>query len=118
LLLICYVRASYACNTDKNEVEGKPEQFLNSILATEIKESENSVQKTAQPSIYYPEKTDVEGSYFLNLEAALNSDPNLTSKKILLPFLKSKDFKSLEVICDHIPRWFNEEFENQGLHST
>lgn len=100
------------------EVEGKPEQFLSSILASEIKENENSIEKNAQSLICYPEKTEVEGSYFINLKATLNSNPNLTSKKILLSFVKSKDFKTLEVICDHIPKWFHEEFENLGLQST
>jgi Fe-only nitrogenase accessory protein AnfO len=100
------------------EVEGKPEQFLDSILSSEKEENESAIEKNAQPVICYPEKTNVEGSYFINLKAALNSDPNLTSKKILLSFLKSKDFKVLEIICDHIPKWFDEEFENQGLQST
>jgi Fe-only nitrogenase accessory protein AnfO len=100
------------------EVEGKPEQFLDSILASEIKENENSIKKNTQPFISYPEKTDIEGSYFINLKAALNSDPNLTSKKILLSFIRSKNFKTLEVICDHIPKWFHEEFENLGLQSA
>lgn len=54
---------------------------------------------------------------FIDLKAVLNSDPNLTSKNTLLPFLKSKDFKTPEVICDHIPKWFHEEYEKQGFQS-
>ncbi len=100
------------------EVEGKPEQFLDSILFSEKKEQENTLAKNSPPSISYPEKTDVAGSYFIDLKAALNTDPALTSKKILLPFLKNRDFKVLEVLCDHVPRWFAEEFEEQGFQST
>ncbi len=100
------------------EVVGKPEQFLDSILALENKEHNNLNEATAGTLLCYPEKTGVEGKFFLNLKAALDADPNLTSKKILLPFLLSKDFRELEVICDHIPRWFKEEFEKQGLQST
>lgn len=100
------------------EAEGKPEQFLKSILASEEEENRNSIEQRKQPSLTYPQKTDVEGTYFINLKAALNTDPNLTSKKILLPFLASKNFKVLEVICDHVPKWFNDGFEKQGLLST
>ncbi len=82
------------------------------------KEHNNLNEATAGTLLCYPEKTGVEGKFFLNLKAALDADPNLTSKKILLPFLLSKDFRELEVICDHIPRWFKEEFEKQGLQST
>jgi len=100
------------------EVEGTPEQFLDLILASENEANKSLIEKSVQASIFYPEKTDVEGTYFLNLKNALNADPNLTSKKILRPFLAKKDFKVLEVICDHIPKWFADEFETQGLQST
>ncbi|MDR3602302.1 MAG: Fe-only nitrogenase accessory protein AnfO [Desulfosporosinus sp.] len=100
------------------EVEGKPEQFLDSVLASENELNKNLTEKSIQSVVCYPEKTDVEGAYFLNLKAALNADLNLTSKKILLPFLAKKDFKVLEVICDHMPKWFDDEFEKQGLEST
>jgi Fe-only nitrogenase accessory protein AnfO len=100
------------------EVEGKPEQFLDSILASEKQENKNPADESAGPPKCYPEKTDAEGSYFMNLKAALNSDPNLTSKKILLPFFKDTNFKVLEIICEHIPRWFYSELEKLGLQFT
>lgn len=106
-----------ANNFNIYEVEGKPEQFLDSIIASE-EESEKTAGKSTKTPVCYPAKNGIEGSYFIDLKAALNSDSTLTSKKILLPFLESRDFKVLEVICDHIPRWFSEEFERQGLQST
>jgi Fe-only nitrogenase accessory protein AnfO len=100
------------------EVEGKPEQFLDSILASEAEETRKSIEKSKQVTECYPEKTNLEGVYYINLQVAMSADPNLTSKKILLPFLMKKDFKVLEVICDHIPKWFDVEFEKLGLNST
>lgn len=100
------------------EVEGSPEQFLDSLLSSEEAFRSSLVETTKQTSIPLPEKTDIPGIYFINLKAALNTDPNLTSKKILLPFINSGNFKALEVICDHIPKWFDREFEKQGLSST
>lgn len=100
------------------ETEGKPEQFLDSIWASEEKENRNSPEKTGPHASTDPKETDVPGTYSINLKAVLNTNPNLTSKKILLPFLASRNFKVLKVICDHVPKWFDDEFEKQGLHST
>jgi Fe-only nitrogenase accessory protein AnfO len=99
------------------KVRGKPEQFLDSISALEDEANNRSLEKS-QPSWCYPEKIDDQGTYYLNLQAALNADPDLTSKKILLPFLTKKDFKVLEVVCDHLPKWFDDEFKKHGLLST
>lgn len=100
------------------KVEGKPEQFLDSILTLEDEMNNSSIVKKAQTLACYPEKTAVKGTYFINLKDALNADPSLTSKKILLPFLSNRDFEVLEVICDHIPKWFDDEFKRQRLQST
>lgn len=99
------------------EVEGSPEQFLDSLLSSEEAISSSSAEATKQPSIPLPEKTDIPGTYFINLKTALNTAPNLTSKKILLPFISSQNFKALEVICEHIPKWLDSELEKQGLSS-
>ncbi len=100
------------------EAEGAPEQFLDSLLWSEEASKSSSVETMKQPSIPLPEKTDIPGTYFINLKTALNTDPNLSSKKILLPFITSGNFKVLEVICDHIPKWFDSEFKMHGLSST
>lgn len=100
------------------EVDGKPEQFLDSILTYEEEEAKCSATEFTEPQIPCPQKTDVPGTYTINLKNALNSTPGLSSKKILLPFLASGNFKVLEIICDHIPKWFDSEFNYKGLSST
>jgi Fe-only nitrogenase accessory protein AnfO len=100
------------------EINGVPEQFLDMLQVSEIEENKNPIEKSSPTIECYPYRTEVADTYFMNLKAALNSNPNLTSKKILLPFIAKKEFKVLEVICDHIPKWFNDEFEKQGLVST
>lgn len=99
------------------ETEGRPEQFLEAILSSE-EENSRSTEKSTPPPPTFPEKTGIEGTYFIDLKAALAADSALTSKKILLPFLSAGDFKALEVLCDHVPRWFDSEVEKQGLIST
>lgn len=110
------------------EAEGKPEEYLDSIWkeiqAMKKEESENTetsektgqftVRKDAKPSTN-PEVIDQEGVYWINLIPALNTDCTLTSKKILIPFLRKMEFDCLNVICDHIPKWFDNEMSSMGL---
>ncbi len=44
------------------------------------------------------------GDFCLNMEKILSKNPQLTSKKILLPYLKNGEFNRLDVICSHIPK--------------
>jgi Fe-only nitrogenase accessory protein AnfO len=46
------------------------------------------------------------GDFSLNMEEILLKNPELTSKKILIPYLKNGEFNSLDIICSHIPKWF------------
>ncbi|HEX9061081.1 MAG TPA: Fe-only nitrogenase accessory protein AnfO [Clostridia bacterium] len=100
------------------EVDGRPEQFLDSIITMEEESKSEAVKNTQTIKIPEPKMTDIEGEYFIDLGAALNMDPSITSKRILLPFLTKKDYKKLEILCDHIPRWFDEEFEKRCLTSN
>ncbi len=101
------------------EAEGKPEEFLDSVWNAEEAEMKAPSVNTDKPlNGFYPEKTENEGHYFLDLKSLLASKPELTSKQALIPFLSNADFTHLEVICDHLPRWFESEFEKLGLHSS
>ncbi|MGE5456718.1 MAG: Fe-only nitrogenase accessory protein AnfO [Methanococcaceae archaeon] len=46
------------------------------------------------------------GDFSLNMEEILLKNPDLTSKKILIPYLKNGEFNRLDIICSHIPKWF------------
>ncbi|MDY9927757.1 Fe-only nitrogenase accessory protein AnfO [Methanosarcina sp.] len=46
------------------------------------------------------------GDFSLNMEKILSKNPELTSKKILIPYLKIGEFNRLDVICSHTPKWF------------
>ncbi len=56
-----------------------------------------------------------EGDFCLNMEKILSKNPQLTSKKILLPYLKNGEFNSLDVICSHIPKWFTKDLSVLGF---
>ncbi len=37
------------------------------------------------------------------------------SKDVLFPFLQKQVFRKLEVVCEHLPKWFEKEFESLKL---
>jgi Fe-only nitrogenase accessory protein AnfO len=53
--------------------------------------------------------------FCLNMEKIFSKNPQLTSKKILLPYLKKGEFNSLDVICSHIPKWFTKDLSVLGF---
>lgn len=46
------------------------------------------------------------GDFSINIEEIMFKNPDLTSKKILIPYLKNGEFNRLDVICSHLPKWF------------
>lgn len=102
------------------EAAGEPECYLDSILENEMSEScQSTIMKNeVHTSNITPEPTDQCGVYFLDLKKALATNPALSSKKILKPFLQDKKFDVLNVHCDHVPRWFETDLKSMGLNST
>lgn len=98
------------------EMKGKPENFLEDILEKEEQrwiEMERDKVDTAN----YFLQGEREGCYNVNLKEIQKNDGEITSKQILLPFLKNSTFFELRVICAHIPPWFENEFERLKLKS-
>lgn len=56
-----------------------------------------------------------EGRYLINLAEIMRDNPALNSRQVLIPALEDRSFKKLEIICDHIPRWFYNELRNLKL---
>ncbi len=55
------------------------------------------------------------GDFCINMEKILSKNPQLTSKKILLPYLKNGEFNRLDVICSHVPKWFTKDLSVLGF---
>ncbi|MDR2300842.1 MAG: hypothetical protein LBF38_02215 [Deltaproteobacteria bacterium] len=55
------------------------------------------------------------GEFFLDLRLALNAYPELTTKKILRPFLEARRFLTLKLIFDHFPPWLPQDLKARGL---
>jgi len=54
----------------------------------------------------YLEPGESKGDFSINIEKIMFKNPELTSKKILIPYLKNGEFNRLNIICSHIPKWF------------
>lgn len=83
--------------------QGKPEDFLDHI-AEQIPPEPTPVT-TLAPILIEP--TGQEGAFRLDLLAALESGGAHTSKRLLMPFFEQQTFRTLEIVCDHVPKWFS-----------
>ncbi len=85
------------------EMEGKPEQFLDYVY---YKEKEELNKEEKNEVIPFPIKKSENGCYFINLKKAQENNKGISSKQILIPFLKNTPFYELEIQCSHVPGWF------------
>jgi Fe-only nitrogenase accessory protein AnfO len=89
-------------------VEDNVPDVLDSVKKEMLEVIEKQQEKTSKFDITQFLKPDIsKGDFCLNLEEILLKNPDLTSKRILIPFLKNEEFNRLDVICSHIPKWFN-----------
>lgn len=63
-----------------------------------------------------PIETSMSGNYTIDLIKIQSVNHTISSKKLLLPFLNNTTFNELEVICSHVPPWFETELEKLGMN--
>lgn len=56
-----------------------------------------------------------DGSYRIDLIELIRSGAPQVSREVLMPFFETVSFGKLEIICEHIPKWFPMEFAGLGL---
>jgi Fe-only nitrogenase accessory protein AnfO len=95
------------------KVQGAPAEFLDYIAANEARQKSVALRPAEKLA---PVQTEREGCYFIDLKTLLEQDSTLTSKQVLLPFLRYTDFKEVEIICGHVPQWFAKEFPGLKLN--
>jgi Fe-only nitrogenase accessory protein AnfO len=55
------------------------------------------------------------GRYRIDLISALSADAKLNSRQVLLPILEGTAFDRLEILCDHLPKWFAPKLRELNL---
>ncbi|WP_446898114.1 Fe-only nitrogenase accessory protein AnfO [Clostridium sp. LBM24168] len=102
------------------EINGKPDEFLNYIIKKESEEEKKLIEesfKHKNGDMQYIVKNGEDGKYFIDFIEIQNNNPNITTKKILLPFFKEVDFFELTIRCNHIPGWFQRELYKFNLRA-
>jgi len=98
------------------ENEGVSEEFLDYLIEEEEKYKEmGSLKNHEEDVLPYPISENEDGNYSINLKLLSINKPNVTSKQALIPFLNNEKFYQLEVICGHVPRWFEIELDKLNL---
>jgi Fe-only nitrogenase accessory protein AnfO len=56
-----------------------------------------------------------DGSYRIDLVELIRSGMPHVSREVLMPFFETVSFRRLEVLCEHVPKWFPMEMAGLGL---
>ncbi|MDR2387262.1 MAG: hypothetical protein LBE80_06735 [Deltaproteobacteria bacterium] len=108
------------------QLNGFKTEVLSAIAENDLSPSDDQdpAQTRAKPQESSPDQSPPKapyetefgsGEFFLDMRLALNSYPELTSKKILRPFFESQKFLSLKLIFDHFPPWLPDHLKARGL---
>ncbi|OPJ58029.1 Fe-only nitrogenase accessory AnfO family protein [Clostridium chromiireducens] len=88
------------------ELEGNPLDYLDEIIERELEQEE-----LEKKEIEIAKKIS-EGYYFIDLQELELTNPEISSKKAIMPYLEKEDVKKIEVHCCHVPPWLISRKEN------
>lgn len=91
------------------ELEGNPLNFLDEIIENEKEQEELSEQKEE-----FAKKLG-QGCYFIDLQELELTNPEISSKKAIIPYMKEEEFKKMEIHCCHVPPWLIKERDNGNI---
>ena len=91
------------------ELSGDPLNFFDEII---IKEKEEEERDEKQEEIA---KKLGEGYFLIDLMELEILNPEMSSKKAIIPFLKNAEVKKIEIHCCHVPPWIIKEKDKGRL---
>jgi len=76
-----------------------------------------AIEQQEKPAIPGPELVGElrDACYKINLVEILQSGLPHVSRDVLMPFFETVSFQRLEIVCQHLPKWFVMEFPGLGL---
>lgn len=92
------------------ELEGYAYDFLDEIIAREIAEEEMAKQEVEVAKIIG------EGHYLVDLQELELTNPEISSKKAIIPYLEKEEVKKIEVLCCHIPPWLVDRKDKYNIN--
>lgn len=97
------------------QIPGKPDAFLDAVCEC------GQHQRVEDPVIPMEHTAIFEqrpGYYYADLRTIMGGKTSFNSKQLLIPFFRNETFNTLELLCEHIPRWFEKELPVLGLSFT
>lgn len=95
------------------EHEGRPADFLEQVWTEEERER-TAEQTPALPQIPVPMET-TPGNFLVNIRDIQGNSADTTSKQVLRQFIAGGGFRSLAIICSHVPPWVEVEALHRGF---
>ncbi len=87
------------------EISGAPETFLEELSEC-VKHQRTGSEVPMEHNAIFELRP---GFFHTDLREVMKGNTSYNSKQILLPFIKKRKFGSLEIICDHVPKWLENE---------
>ena len=97
------------------EVDAMSQALLSQIVADVCVAKDEAARESVGTS---PSPMADEGHWYCNLLKLQEAHPEVSSKMALRDLFKRPDFKALELVCGHVPPWFDRDFEPLGLTYT
>lgn len=91
------------------ELEGNPFDFLDEII-----EREKVEEELAEQEVEVAKKIS-EGYYLVDLQELELTNPELSSKNAIIPYLEKEEVEKIEVLCCHIPPWLVERQDQYNI---
>lgn len=95
------------------EFEGRPLEFLDYVLAEE-EERHGQIKNKEKNNLMLAPVETLNGYYRISIKEIQENDTGITSKQVLLPFLRKGKFNSIEILCNHVPPWLQAELMGGG----
>jgi Fe-only nitrogenase accessory protein AnfO len=80
-----------------------------------LRERDMLAQENVEVPGPLPVGEPTDGSYRIDLAELLQSGVPHVSREVLLPFFETVSFGRLEVLCEHVPKWFPMELAGLNL---
>lgn len=94
------------------EFDGEPKDFMDYVFTQQEKSNKKKAKRSSQ-LVEKSSKTDfvetARGTFSIFIDGIPERGLLHTSKQVLLPFLRRGSYETLEIVCDQIPWWLEEE---------
>ncbi len=105
-------------------IEGSPGHYLNKVMQLTAEAAEaraavvmaNKVSAPKELPVPKPLDGSCPGIYTIDISDAQVCGGSHNSREILIPFFQTTQFNRIDIVCDHVPKWFSSELAEMKLN--